>query len=75
MTEFLTFDTNSAYSEIKERAQAEGVTSKDFRDNYVEEYINEKIGIGELHPDSNNEECIVNLKARWDVYKENINIS
>jgi len=75
MTEFLSFDTNRAYDEIKELAQAEGVTNKDAWDNFVEEYVNEKIGVGELHPDSNNEECITNLKARWDVYKENINIS
>lgn len=75
MTKFLTFDTNQAYDEIKERAQAEAVTTKEAWNNYVEEYINEKINVGELHPDSNYEECITNLKARWDVYKDNLSIS
>ncbi len=74
MTKFLTFNIDKAYQEIKERAEAEAVTNKNAWDSYVEEYINEKISVGELHPDTNNEECITNLKSRWEIYKNNINI-
>jgi len=74
MTEFLTFNLNTAYNEIKEQAEREGITSNEAWDSLVENYINEKVGIGELDSDQDTQGMIDDLKGRFEVYKENINI-
>ena len=48
MTEYLSFDLQQAYSEIKERAEAEPITDKEAWDSLVEEYINEKLDVGDF---------------------------
>jgi hypothetical protein len=74
MTENLSFDFNTAYNEIKERAEAEGVASKAGYDSIVEDYINEILGYGELDKDEDLEAIIEELKAMWLEYEKNLNI-
>ena len=74
MTKFLTFDLNTAYSEIKQKAQQEAVTTKEAWDSYVDDYINKKINIGELDSDQDTEGIIKDLQAKWTAYQDNINI-
>ena len=74
MTEFLSFDLNQAYNEIKERAEAEPVTEKEAWDSMVEEFINEKLEVGELDRDEDSQAMIEQLKVMWSEYEKNLNI-
>lgn len=74
MTEFLSFDLQQAYNEIKERAEAAGITDKEAWDSMVEDYINERLGVGELDKDEDTNAMIEDLKAKWPAYHENLNI-
>jgi len=74
MTEFLSFDLGQAYDEIKERAEAAGVTDKEAWDSMVEDYINEKLGVGELDKDEDTDAMIEDLRAKWPDYHDNLNI-
>ncbi len=74
MTEFLSFNLKDAYNEIKERAEAEPVTDKEAWDGLVEEYINEKLGVGELDKDEDSQSMIEQLKSMWLEYEKNLNI-
>jgi len=74
MTEYLSFDLQQAYSEIKERAEAEPITDKEAWDSLVEEYINEKIDVGELDRDEDSQGMIEDLKSMWLEYEKNLNI-
>jgi hypothetical protein len=74
MTQFLDFNLNQAYSEIKENAEAEPVTTKETWDDMVEQYINDKIEAGELDKDEDYEGMIENLKNMWPEYEKNLNI-
>ena len=74
MTEYLSFDLQQAYSEIKERAEAEPITDKEAWDSLVEEYINEKLDVGELDRDEDSQGMIEDLKSMWLEYEKNLNI-
>ena len=75
MTQFLDFNLNQAYAEIKENAEAEPVTNKESWDDMVEQYINDKIESGELDKDEDYEGMIENLKNMWPEYEKNLRIS
>ncbi len=72
--EYLAFDLNTAYQEIKERAEAAPVTAKAAWDEMVIDYINEKLEVGELDKDENTEGMIEDLKNMWPEYEKNLNI-
>jgi hypothetical protein len=74
MTEYLSFDLQQAYNEIKERAEAEPITDKEAWDSLVEEYINEKLDVGELNRDEDSQGMIEDLKSMWLEYEKNLNI-
>ena len=74
MTQFLSFDLNSAYAEIKERAEAAPVTDREAWDEMVDDYITEKLEVGELNTDEDTQGMIEQLKARWPEYEKNLNI-
>ena len=74
MTQFLDFNLNQAYAEIKENAEAEPVTSKEAWNDMVEGYINDKIDAGELDKDEDYETMIEELKSMWTEYEKNLNI-
>jgi len=74
MTQFLDFNLNKTYAEIKERAEALPVTSKEAWDDLVEEYVNEKQEVGELDIDEDSQGIIEDLKAMWPEYEKNLNI-
>lgn len=75
MTEFLSFDLNQAYAQIKEMAEAEPVTSKEAWNDMVEVFINDKIEAGELDKDEDYEDMIEKLKNMWPEYEKNFNMS
>jgi len=74
MTEFLTFDLNQAYAEIKERAEAAPVTDKEAWDSMVDDYITERQQVGELDLDEDSQGMIEQLKSMWLEYEKNLNI-
>jgi len=74
MTQFLTFDFNTAYAEIKERAEGQAIINKEAWSMIVEEYVNEKIDLGELDPDQNTELMESQLNAMWPEYEKNLKI-
>lgn len=74
MTEFLSFDLNQAYNEIKENAEAQGIADQEAWDTIVEEYLEDKVSVGELDKDEEIEEFEEVLKAKWSEYEKNINI-
>ena len=74
MTEFLDFNLNQAYGEIKELAEAEPVTTKGAWDEMVDAYIFDKIGLGEIDKDNDTEAMITKLKDMWPEYEKNLNI-
>lgn len=74
MTEFLSFDLNQAYNEIKERAEAAPVTDKEAWDEMVDDYITERLEVGELNKDDDSQGMIEQLKSMWTEYEKNMNI-
>lgn len=74
MTEFLSFNLNEAYAEIKVIAEAEGVTSQESFNSVVENYLNDKLSAGELNVDDDTEDMESQLKAMWPEYEKNLNI-
>ncbi|MBD3359585.1 MAG: hypothetical protein GF365_02660 [Candidatus Buchananbacteria bacterium] len=74
MTKFLTFDLNNAYSELKQKAELEAITNKEAWNSMVDNYVVEKVDIGELDPDQDLEQIKLDLKAKWPIYEENLNI-
>ena len=74
MTEFLNFNLNNAYAEIKEIAETEGVTSQEAYNSIVENYLNNKLDTGELDIDQDTENMESQLKAMWPEYEKNLNI-
>jgi hypothetical protein len=74
MTQFLDFDLNKAYVELKERAEAAPVTSKEAWDEMADDYITEKLEVGELNVDDDTDAMIEQLKGMWPEYEKNLNI-
>jgi len=74
MTEFLTFNLEQAYKEIKEQGQAQAITTKEAYDALVEDFINDKIDLGEIDSDQDTEQIINSLQSRWDDYHDNLMI-
>jgi len=74
MTEFLSFDLQAAYNEIKERAEAAPVTDKEAWDEMVDDYITERLEVGELNKDDDSQGMIEQLKSMWLEYEKNLNI-
>ena len=74
MTQFLGFNLNQAYAEIKEIAEAEGVTTKEAFVSIVENYLNDKLSDGELAIAQDTETMESQLKAMWTEYAKNLNI-
>lgn len=75
MTEFLTFNLLTAYNEIKGLAEQEGIITNEAWDSFVENWVNNKIRIGELDPDQDTQGIIEDLKAKWADYHKNLNIT
>lgn len=75
MTKFLSFNLNEFYNEIKEKGEAEAVTSQEAYDELCDEFINDKIDIGEIDRDDDTEGMIEKLKGRWPEYEKNMVIS
>ncbi|MDD5341034.1 MAG: hypothetical protein PHC97_01200 [Patescibacteria group bacterium] len=74
MVEYLDFDIQAAYNEVKERAEAAPVTSKDAWDEMVDDYITERLEVGELNKDDDTDNMIEDLKNMWAEYEKNLNI-
>ena len=74
MTEFLSFDLQTAYNVIKERAEAAPVTDKEAWDEMVDDYITERLEVGELNKDDDSQGMIEDLKTMWSEYEKNLNI-
>ena len=74
MTQFLGFNLNQAYAEIKEIAEAEGVTTKEAFVSIVENYLNDKLSDGELAIAQDTETMESQLIAMWTEYAKNLNI-
>lgn len=75
MTKFLSFNLNDAYAELKQKAELEAVTNKEAWDSIVDDYIMEKVDIGELDPDQDLEQIKIDLKAKWPDYQANMTIT
>lgn len=74
MTENITFDLNQLYSQIKEQGEREGVTDAEGYLSLVEDVVNEKVDVGELHSDQNIEQIIEDLRTKWPDYEKNLKI-
>lgn len=74
MTQFLDFNLNQAYSELKERAEAAPVTNKEAWDEMADSYITERLEVGELDVDNDTDDMIEKLKSMWPEYEKNMNI-
>ena len=74
MTQFLDFNLNEAYTAIKENAEAAPVTTKAAWDEMVDDYITERLEVGELDVDDDTDAMIESLKAMWPEYEKNLNI-
>ncbi|MFA5188051.1 MAG: hypothetical protein WC460_01670 [Patescibacteria group bacterium] len=74
MTEFLSFDLQTAYNEIKKRAEEAPVTNKEAWDEMVDDYITERLEVGELDLDNDSQGMIEELKSMWSEYEKNLNI-
>jgi len=74
MTENLEFNMQEAYEEIKQKAQASGINNKEAYDALVEDFIEEKIEVGELDKDEDTQAMISDLKATWPTYEENMEV-
>lgn len=74
MTEFLDFNLNDAYNQIKEQAEASAITKKEAWDEMVDDYITERLEVGELNVDDDTDAMIEDLKAMWPEYEKNLNI-
>ena len=74
MTQFLDFNLQTAYNEIKERAEAAPVTDKEAWDSMVDDYITERLEVGELNKDEDTDGMIEELKSMWLEYEKNLNI-
>ena len=72
MAEFFTFNINDVYAEIKKSAKNEPITNKEAWNSFVDQYVNEKVDIGELDPDQDIESIVENLQRRWPDYKESL---
>ena len=72
MTTFLNFDQNQAYIEIKQNAENQGVSTQEEWDSLVEDYVLEKVDIGELDSDQDLEQLKQNLKLKFSNYKEQL---
>jgi len=74
MVQFLEFKLTEAYAEIKERAEAAPVTDKEAWDSMVDDYITERLEVGELNPDDDTDGMIEDLKNMWPEYEKNLHI-
>lgn len=74
MTELLNFNLDDAYAEIKQQAQLQPITEKQAYNDFVEEYINEKVNLGELDSDQDIAAIISRLKDKWEDYHDNLKI-
>lgn len=74
MTEFLEFNLEQAFEEIKSRGEDQAVSTKEAYDELVEDYITEKLEVGELNVDEDTEGMIEDLKHLWPRYEENMNV-
>lgn len=74
MTKFLSFDLSDAYREIKERGEAEAIISQEAFSELCDEYINDKIDVGEIDRDDDTEGMIEQLKGMWPEYEKNLEI-
>ena len=71
--QFISYDINDLYQELKGKAEAEGVTQREAFDVLAEDLINDKISNGEIDKDEETEDLIQELKNKWPIYEKNLN--
>lgn len=69
MIENIELNEADLFSEIVERAKAEGVTTRESYEEYVDFVVQEKLQVGEEEVDDDTVGLSTHLKARWPDYQ------
>ncbi|TAK04763.1 hypothetical protein EPO33_02075 [Patescibacteria group bacterium] len=69
MVENLEYSPEELYGAVRERAEAEGVTSQEQWDDMVEVVLNEKVDWAEVEDDDNISQLRDDLRSRYADYK------
>jgi polyhydroxyalkanoate synthesis regulator phasin len=66
------FDEEQFFNQIKNRARAEGVASREEWEEVVGEMVDDRLDVGEMNKDQNLEEIKEVLRARYEEYEAEI---
>lgn len=72
MVEYLAYDVEGLFAELKERARAEGAYTKEEWDDLVEEVLDEHLRVGEFDEDEDLTELREALEARFADFESEI---
>lgn len=74
MTKNLLYNDESLFAEIKERAEAAGIASREEWNALVEEVIEDRRGVGEFDDDEDLEALEDALKEHYGEYEESLRV-
>lgn len=74
MVKNLSYTEEGLFREIRGRAEEEGISSREEWDVLVEQFLQEKLDVGEFDPDENLEELEDTLKKRYEEYEQTLRI-
>lgn len=72
MVEAFTFDLERVFDEIVEQGIMDGVTTEAAFHALVDDAIEDRREVGEIHDDQNTEKYIATLKERWAEFKDRV---
>ncbi len=74
MVKNLLYTEEGLFREISARAESDGISSREEWDGLVEQFLQEKLDVGEFDPDENLEELEDTLKKRYEEYEQTLRI-
>lgn len=72
MIEYLSYNLEDLFAELKDRARAEGAYSQEAWDDLVEEIIDEHVRVGEIEDDDELQSMREALRARFPDFSAEI---
>lgn len=74
MVKNLSYTAEGLFRELREQAESEGISAREEWDALVEQFLEEKLAVGEFNADEDLEELEDTLKKRYAEYEQTLRV-
>lgn len=74
MVQNLSYAAEGLFRELREQAERDGISSREEWGALVEQFLQEKLDVGEFNADEDLEELEDTLKKRYEEYEKNLRV-